>query len=98
MNIAIYKIGFWSGLTAFGATVAYIIVQLLQVLHVLNFPLDEILIYGTSLAIVIPFVLEILAFHYITPDQKNSGVMQPSSFPSYMQYLLQPIMLFNWQR
>jgi uncharacterized PurR-regulated membrane protein YhhQ (DUF165 family) len=71
VNQTINKIGFWSGLTAFASTLAYVIVQLLQVAGVLNYPLDEILIYGTSLCIVIPFVLEILALHYITPDDKK---------------------------
>jgi len=71
MNKSIYKIGFWSGLIAFGATSAYVIVQLLQVAGVLHYPLDEILIYGTSLCIVIPFILEILALHYITPEEKK---------------------------
>jgi hypothetical protein len=71
MNQAVYKIGFWSGLFAFMATVAYCIVQLLQIYGVLTYPLDERLIYGTSLCIVIPFVLEILALHYITPPNKK---------------------------
>jgi hypothetical protein len=71
MNTIIYKVGFWSGLFAFGATSAYVIVQLLQVAGVFNFPVDEILIYGTSLCIVIPFILEILALHYITPADKK---------------------------
>jgi len=31
---------------------------------VLRFPLDEILIFGASLCIVVPFVLEMLALHY----------------------------------
>jgi hypothetical protein len=71
MNTIIYKVGFWSGLFAFGATAAYVIVQLLQVAGVFSFPVDEILIYGTSLCIVIPFILEILALHYITPTDKK---------------------------
>lgn len=71
MNRTIYKVGFWSGMIAFTATVAYIIVQLLQLYNVLTFPTDERLIYGTSLCIVIPFVLEMLALHYITPDGKK---------------------------
>lgn len=71
MNRTIYKVGFWSGLIAFTATVAYIIVQLLQLHDVLTFPTDERLIYGTSLCIVIPFILEILALHYKTPDGKK---------------------------
>jgi hypothetical protein len=33
--------------------------------------LDEVLIYGTSLCIAIPFVLEILALHYITRVDKR---------------------------
>jgi hypothetical protein len=43
----------------------------LQVADVLFFPLDEILIYGISLCIVIPFVLEMLALHYVTPEGKK---------------------------
>ncbi len=71
MNRTVYKTGFWAGLAAFAATMAYVVVQLLQVAGTLTFPLDEILIYGTSLCIVIPFVLEMLALHYITPDEKK---------------------------
>lgn len=71
MNTMIYKFGFWSGLFAFGATTAFVIVQLLQLAGVLCFPFDEILIYTTSLCIVIPFILEMLAFHYITPPDKK---------------------------
>ncbi|AEW00899.1 hypothetical protein A4D02_13145 [Niastella koreensis] len=71
MNKTIYKIGFWAGLFAFASTTAYVLVQVLQVIGVLDYPLDEILIYGTSLCIVIPFVLEILAFHYATADEKK---------------------------
>ncbi len=71
MDQSIYRIGFWSGLVAFIATVGYCTVQILQVAHVLSFPWDELLIYGTSLCIVVPFVLEILALHYVTPDEKK---------------------------
>lgn len=58
------RIGFRAGLAAATATVAYDVVQILQVVGVLHFPLDEILIFGTSLCIVVPFVLEMLALHY----------------------------------
>jgi hypothetical protein len=71
VNLTINKVGFWSGLVAFAATVAYVVLQLLQVGGVLSYPLDEMLIYGTSLCIVIPFLLEMLALHYITPDGKK---------------------------
>lgn len=71
MPAAIYKMGFWSGVVAFAATTAFVVVQLLQLLGVFSFPTDEILIYGTSLCIVIPFVLEILALHCVTSDDKK---------------------------
>jgi len=67
----VYRTGYWAALVAFAATVAYGIVQLLQVAGVLGYPLDGILIYGTSLCIVIPFILAMLAFHYTTPEDKK---------------------------
>lgn len=36
-----------------------------------SFPIDEILIYATSILIVIPFILEILALHYKTASDKK---------------------------
>ncbi|HEY6503576.1 MAG TPA: hypothetical protein VIZ28_06320 [Chitinophagaceae bacterium] len=63
--------GFRAGLLAFIFTISYCIVQLLQVRRVIPYPFDEILIYGTSLCIVIPFIIEILALHYITPPEKR---------------------------
>ena len=71
MNNIIYKIGYWSGILAFGSTLAFTIVQLLQLLHVLTYPLDEILIYGFSLCIVIPFMVEMLALHHLTAPEKK---------------------------
>jgi hypothetical protein len=71
MNKAIYSIGFWAGILAFSATVSYCAVQLLQLYGGLSYPTDEILIYGTSLCIVIPFLLQILALHYTTPESKK---------------------------
>ena len=65
------RIGFWAGLAAFTATVAYDVVQTLQVVGALHFPLDEILIFGTSLCIVVPFVIEILALHHTTTVEKR---------------------------
>jgi len=68
---AVGRIGFWAGLAACTATVSYDIVQILQVVGVLHFPIDEILIFGASLCIVVPFVFEILAFHYSSPADKR---------------------------
>jgi len=63
------RVGYWSGLAAFGATLAYVVVQVLQMLGLLRKPLDEILIYGASLAIVFPFVLEMVALHHVAPNE-----------------------------
>src|SRR5690242_1761365 len=60
----IARIGFRAGVGAAAATIAYDVVQLLQVVGVLHFPIDEILIFATSLGIVVPFVLEMVALHH----------------------------------
>lgn len=71
MTKNVSNVGYWSGLTAFTSTVAYVIVQILQVVGMLRSPADEILIYGSSLCIVVPFILEMLAFHHLTmPDEQ----------------------------
>lgn len=71
MNKQINRIGFWMATAAGSATIAYDVIQLLQVYRVLHFPWDEILIYGSSLCIVLPFLLAMLALHYTTPPDKK---------------------------
>jgi heme/copper-type cytochrome/quinol oxidase subunit 4 len=66
MAIRISEAGYWSGLVAATATATYGFVQILQVAGVLRFPVDEILIYGSSLCIVVPFILEMVAFHHLS--------------------------------
>ncbi len=58
-------------MAAFAAAVTYDVVQILQVVGVLHFPQDEILIFGASLCIVVPFVFVILTLHYFTPGDKR---------------------------
>ncbi|WP_449000599.1 hypothetical protein [Myxosarcina sp. GI1(2024)] len=58
-------------MAAFLSTIGYDLVQILQVIGLLRFPLDESLIYGTSLCIVIPFLIEMLALHYLTAKDKQ---------------------------
>lgn len=69
--VPVARVGYWAGIYAFGATVSYVLVQLLQLMRVFKYPLDEILIYGASLCIVFPFVLAMLALHYVTPDDRK---------------------------
>ena len=71
MDGNICKVGYTAGLIAFASTLAYDLVQVLQIVGVLRFPFDEILIYGTSLCIVIPFILEMLSLHYSTSEDKK---------------------------
>jgi hypothetical protein len=71
MNKEINKIGYWSGMFAFLAATGYVVVQLLQLVGITTYPLDGILIFGFSLGIVIPFIIEMLALHYFTPTEKK---------------------------
>jgi len=71
MYKTIFNVGFWSALIAFVATVAFDIAQVLQLLGILSFPFDQVLIYGFSLCIVVPFLLAMLALHYASPERKK---------------------------
>jgi hypothetical protein len=71
VNRNINKVGYWFGLIAFGSNAAFVVVQILQLLKILTYPFDEIFIYGFSLCIVFPFLLEMLALHYVTSDDKK---------------------------
>lgn len=71
MAMRIGEVGCWSGLAAAAATLAFLFVQVLQLLGVTAFPRDAILIYATSLCIVLPFVLMMLALHHLTVPGKR---------------------------
>lgn len=67
----LYKIGYWSGMAAGIATAAFTIFQTLQLFRVFPYPYDEISIYGSSLCISVPFILQMLALHYVVPHEKK---------------------------
>lgn len=71
MKSYIYKMGSWSGIVAFSANVLFVVAQILQLMRVLTYPYDEVLIYGFSLCIVVPFLIEILALHYVVRQEKK---------------------------
>jgi len=71
MDKTLYKIGFWSALIAFVAASGFSIAQILQIVGLVSYPWDEILIYGFSLFIAAPFMLALLALHYVTPAEKR---------------------------
>ena len=60
---SLYKVGFWSALVASFGAVGYSVVQIMQILKLLSYPLDAIIIYGFSLCIATPFILAMLALH-----------------------------------
>lgn len=71
MNNSTVKLGFYSALIAFIASVGYDVAQILQLVGYFKFPLDVILIFGFSLLIPIPFILAMLALHYSVSDNKK---------------------------
>ena len=71
MKTAINRIGYLSGLVAFTAALGYCVVQILQLYNVTSYPVDEVLIFVTSLLVVIPFLLEVLTLHYVVPENKK---------------------------
>ena len=71
MNNSTVKLGFYSALIAFIASVGYDVAQILQLAGYFKFPLDAILIFGFSLLIPIPFILAMLALHYSVSDDKK---------------------------
>lgn len=58
-------------MAAFTANALFVVVQVLQLLRIVRYPTDEILIYGFSLCIVIPFLMEMLALHYAIQVEKR---------------------------
>jgi hypothetical protein len=78
----------------FGAA-GYAVSQLLQLARLLTTPLDAILIYGFSACIALPFVLALLALHYITPADRrfwtHAAVLVASMYAVYvnLNYVVQ---------
>ena len=95
MHKVVYRIGFWSALIAFLASAGYSIVQVLQVLRILVWPWDAILIYCFSFCIAWPFMLAMLALHYSTPNEKriwsHAGLLFAVMYATYvtLMYALQ---------
>lgn len=65
------RVGFWSALVASVGALGYCVAQILQIVALLQPPWDGILIYGFSLCIATPFVLAMLALHYLVPGERR---------------------------
>lgn len=71
MRTSAWRFGFYASLAACVASLAFSVVQTLQVVDLIPRPFDEILIYATSLAIATPYVLAMVALHHTTPDDRK---------------------------
>jgi len=65
------KLGFGSSLLAFLGAVSYCVVQILQLLGIVHYPVDAILIYSTSLIIAPSYLIAVVALHYVTAPAKQ---------------------------
>ena len=74
------RLGFYSSFVSFIAATGYCIVQLLQVASVIKFPIDAYLIYGFSLGIAAPYVIAVIALHYLLPEEKRVWSLIALSF------------------
>jgi len=63
--------GFFAASVAFLGGAGYSVAQVLQIAGLLVWPWDDGLIYGFSLLIAWPFMLAMLALHYVTPEPKR---------------------------
>jgi hypothetical protein len=76
MDKTMYKFGFWAGLVSFASGTAFVVVQALQLLRILNFPWDEILIYGFSLGMSSRLCWKCWCFIMRRRKKKSFGAMQ----------------------
>lgn len=72
----IYRTGYISAALALVGIIGYGVAQIMQVLKLISYPWDEVLIYGFSLCITVPFLVMIVALHQTFSSQKKlwSGI------------------------
>lgn len=88
MQVMECRFGYWSALIAFLSGCGYSVAQILQVLGLLHWPWDDILIYGSSFAIAWPFMLAMLALHRVTPAARQlwsgAGLLFAAIYAAYV--------------
>jgi hypothetical protein len=67
----IAKFGFWSALVALAGAVGYIVSVPLQTFDVVGPLQDSVIAFASSLIIPTPFLLAMLALHYVVPGEKR---------------------------
>ncbi|RYZ48044.1 MAG: hypothetical protein EOP49_19700 [Sphingobacteriales bacterium] len=87
--VAVYRTGFIAAIFALLGIAGYGIVQIMQVLRLLVFPLDEWLIYGFSLWIALPFLFMVVALRRtLTSHGKLWSEMAVSLATIYLMFAL----------
>lgn len=71
METQIIRTGYNASMLSFIALCGFGIVQIMQLLGITVYPADEILIYSFSLAIAPPFLIAVLALHYLSADDRK---------------------------
>ena len=91
----IAKVGVWSALVALAGAVGYIVSVPLQVLDVVSPLQDSIIAFASSLIIATPFLLAMLALHYVVPEEKrfwtHAAVLMAVIYATYntLNYVVQ---------
>jgi hypothetical protein len=91
----IAKVGFWSALVALAGAVGYIVSVPLQVLDVVGPLQDSIIAFASSLIIATPFLLAMLALHYVVPEERrfwtHAAVLMAVIYTTYntLNYVVQ---------
>jgi hypothetical protein len=67
----IAKFGFWSALVALAGAVGYIVSVPLQTFHVVGPLQDSVIAFASSLVIPTPFLLAMLALHYVVSGERR---------------------------
>jgi len=89
------RIGFWFALIALAGAVGYIASVPLQLLDVVSPLQDAVIAFASSLVIATPFLLAMLALHYIVPEEKrfwtHAAVVLSAIYATYctLNYVVQ---------
>jgi hypothetical protein len=92
---AVARVGFWSALIAFAGAVGYIASVPLQLLDVVSPLQDAVIAFASSLIIATPFLLAVLALHYVVPEEKkfwtHAAVVLSAIYTTYctLNYVVQ---------
>jgi len=81
------QLGFYASLVAFAAALGYSVVQILQIVGAIRYPLDAIVIYSFSLFIATPYVLAFLPSTTLPLTAGSCGVMQRFSLQLSIPYM-----------